>query len=304
MEYLRTYASPQLRNPVLIAAFAGWNDASEVATFGARYLVEEWGARKLADIDPEEFFVFTEARPYVRIAGRFQRRIDWPANEFYFYTNPDGPRDAVILIGTEPHLKWRTFTDLVTGFCRERRITTVVTLGGLTADVPHTMPVRVSGTASPSGLARRLRRLGVEATRYEGPTGIVGVLNVACARRRLATASLWAMVPEYLSASPNPQGSLAILERLSALIDIDIDLTELRLLGEQFERQVGEILADNPDLQAYVQELEEQEEEERPQAERARGEREQEPLPSGEELIRELEEYLRRRRGQAGYREP
>jgi len=304
VDHLRTTENPELRNPALIVAFAGWNDASDVATFAARFLVEQWRARRMAEIDPEDFYVFTETRPQVRIAGRFQRRVDWPANEFFYHVNRRGERDFVVLIGVEPQLKWRTFTDLITGFCRQHGINTVVTLGGLVADVPHTVPTRLNGTASPAGLARRLRRLGVESTRYQGPTGILGVLNAACARKRLATASIWGTVPEYLSASPNPKVALAMLEALAALLDLDVDLRELRRLGAQFDRQVADILEANPDLQSYVQELEEQERagareaEEEPQAEH-------EPLPSGEELIREVEEYLRRRyRSQGGGQPP
>lgn len=299
MDYIRTYSSPQLRDPVLIAAFAGWNDASEVATFAAQFLVDQWNVRKMAEIDAEEFYVFTETRPQVRIPGRFQRHIEWPANEFFYHLNQRGERDVVVLIGVEPDLKWRTFTDVLMGFCRQHSISTVVTLGSLVADIPHTLPVRLSGTASPSSLARRLRRLRVEPTRYAGPTGINGALNAACARRRLATASIWGSIPEYLSASPNPKVALAMLERLNALLNLDVDLAELQLLEAQFDRQVSEIVADDPELQAYVAQLEEQRQAEQLQARKARRP-EHEPLPSSEELIRDLEEYLRRRRNQNG----
>ncbi len=296
VDYIRVSASPQLRDPALIVAFAGWNDASEVATFAARYLVDQWRARKMADIDPEEFYVFTETRPTVRVAGRFQRHIEWPDNDFYFHTNRRGKRDFVVLIGTEPQLKWRTYSEALTSFCQQQGINTVVALGGFVADVPHTAPAHLSGTGSPSWLARRLRRLGVEGTQYEGPTGIVGVLNVACARKRLATANIWGSVPEYLSASPNPKVALAMLERLRDLLDVDVDLNELRQLERQFDQQVAEVVAENPELRDYVQQLEERDRTGR--LEREELPSEQEPLPSGEDLIRELEEYLRRRRSQ------
>ncbi len=300
MDSIRTYVSPQLREPILIAAFAGWNDASEAATFAARFLVDQWGARKMADIDPEEFYVFTETRPQVRVPGRFQRYIQWPANEFFYHVNQQGERDFVVLVGVEPQLRWRTFTEGVIGFCRQHGITMVVTLGALVADIPHTGPVRLSGTASPSWLARRLRALGVTPTRYAGPTGIVGVLNAAAARRRLAVAGLWGSTPEYLSASPNPKVALAMLETLSALIDLDVNLADLRELEAQFDREVDEVLASNPELEAYVRQLEEEEAQEEAPPEEERPRSEQEPLPSGEDLIRELEEYLRRRRSQSG----
>ncbi len=301
MDYISRYASPELRNPALIAAFAGWNDASEAATFAARFLIQQWRARKLAEIDPEEFFVFTDSRPHVRVAGRFQRRVDWPANEFYYHANPDGERDYVVLVGAEPQLKWRTFTNAVLGLCRQLGIRTVITLGGQVADVPHTMPVRLSGIGSPAWLARKMRRLGIEATHYEGPTGIVGALNAACARKRLVTGSLWAPSPEYLSASPNPKVALALLRALRGLLDLQVDLTELEALEAQFDRQVAEIVAEDTELQDYVRQLEEQvraEEAGRLEAEERR--LRQEPLPSSEELIREVEEFLRRRRPSKG----
>jgi len=301
VDYISRYASPELRNPVLIAAFAGWNDASEAATFAVRFLIQQWRARKLAEVDPEEFFVFTDNRPHVRVAGRFQRRVDWPANEFFFHTDSNGERDYVLLLGTEPQLKWRTFTNSVLAFCRQQGIQTIVTLGGLVADVPHTLPVRLSGIGSPAWLARKMRRMGIEPTRYEGPTGIVGVLNAACVRRRMVTASLWAPSPEYLSASPNPKVALALLTALRGLFDLPVDLADLQALEEQFNRQVEELVAGDTELQDYVRQLEEQaqaEEAERLEAEEKR--RGHEPLPSGEELIREVEEYLRRRRAQGG----
>jgi len=301
VDHINSYASPELRNPALIAAFGGWNDASEGATFAARVLIQQWRARKLAEIDPEEFFVFTDSRPHVRVAGRFQRRVDWPANEFFYHIDSEGERDYVVLVGSEPQLKWRAFTNAITGFCRQRGIGTVVTLGGQVADVPHTLPVRLSGIGSPSWLARKMRRLGIETTFYEGPTGIVGVLNAACARKRLATASLWALSPEYLSASPNPKVALALLEALRDLLDVKVDLADLQSLEEQFDRQVAEIVAEDAELQDYVRQLEEQaraEEAGRLDAEQRR--LRQRPLPSSEELIREVEEFLRRRRSQGG----
>lgn len=299
MEHLRVFDGPRLRDPVAIAAFGGWNDASEVATFAARFLVQQWGARKMAEIDPEEFYVFTETRPHVHIAGRFQRQIEWPANEFYYHVDHEGRRDFVVIIGVEPQLKWRTFATTVLEYCRQIGVTTLVTLGGLIADVPHTVPVRLSGTSSSPKTSQRLRQLGVEPTRYEGPTGIVGVLNSVFAREGFAAASIWGTVPDYLSATPNIKVSLAILDRLNSLLDLKANLSELRLLEGQFDRQVSEALAENPEVQAYVEELEERERSGRKGQEGGRPA--PEPLPSSDALIRELEDFLRRRqRGQGG----
>ncbi len=300
MEYLRILESPPLRDAVAIAAFGGWNDASEVATFAARYLVQYWNARKMAELDPEEFYVFTETRPHVRIAGRFQRRIEWPANEFYYHVDRKGARDYVIITGVEPQLKWRTFAESIAAFCRDIGVTTFVTLGGLVADVPHTLPVRLSGTSSQPQTSQRLRRLGVEPTRYEGPTGIVGVLNSTCAQHGITTASIWGTVPDYLSATPNVKVTLAILDRLSSFLGLNLELGDLRTLEGQFDRQVSEALAENPEVQAYVQELEERERSggKPPQEDLRPG---TETLPSSDALIRELEDFLRRRqKGQGG----
>ncbi|MHB9091277.1 MAG: PAC2 family protein [Chloroflexota bacterium] len=277
----------------MIAAFAGWNDASEVATFSARFLTQQWEARKIAEIDPEDFYNFTETRPNVRIAGRFQRRIDWPANEFFAHVDTAGRRDFVVLLGVEPQLKWRTFADAVVTYAHELGVTTLVALGGLVADVPHTLPVKLSGTSNSARMSQRLRAAGIQPTRYEGPTGIVGLLSAAFANEGLHTASIWGSVPDYLSASPNIKVAGTILDRLDTLLNLHVDLSDLKLVENQFDRQVTEALAENPEVQAYVQELEE----------RARSGREAdepeprsngEPLPSSDVLIRELEDFLRR----------
>ncbi len=303
MEYLRVTERPSLRNAVAIAAFAGWNDASEVATFAARYLVQRWSARKTAELDPEEFYVFTDTRPHVRITGRFQRRIEWPANEFYYHIDRKGTRDYLIIVGVEPQLKWRTFAETVVAFCREVGVSTLVTLGGLVADVPHTMPVRLSGTSSQPQTSQHLRRLGVEPTRYEGPTGIVGVLNNICAQHGITAASIWGTVPDYLSATPNVKVTLAILDRLASFLGLDLELADLRTLESQFDRQVSEALAENPEVQAYVQELEERERSGRKSSD-VEPRSGPETLPSSEALIHELEDFLRRRRGQSGSQPP
>ncbi|MHB1133286.1 MAG: PAC2 family protein [Chloroflexota bacterium] len=292
MDYLRVFESPQLRDPVMIAGFAGWNDASEVATFAARFLVQQWTARKMAEVESEDFYVFTEARPTVRITGRMQRRIDWPSNELFYHIDPDGEHDYIILIGVEPQLRWRAFTDMLIGFAKEQRVSRLFTLGGLVADAPHTLPARLSGITNSASLTQELRALGVEPTRYEGPTGIIGVLNTYFARAGFTTASLWGSVPDYLSASPNLKVTLALIERLNKVLNLRLDLSELHLMEKRFEIQVTEALADNPEVQAYVRELEDRLSSP-PVAEDTAPE--QEPLPSGDDLIQHLENYLRKR---------
>lgn len=277
----------------MIAAFAGWNDASEVATFSARFLTQQWGARKIAELDPEEFYDFTETRPQVRIRGRFQRHIEWPANEFFAHADPLGRRDYVVLIGVEPQLKWRTFANTVAAYAHELGVTTLVALGGLVADVPHTLPVKLSGTSNSARMSQRLRAAGVHPTRYEGPTGVIGLLNATFANEGLHTASIWGSVPDYLSASPNVKVAGSILERLDTLLNLRVDLSDLKLVENQFDRQVTEALAENPEVQAYVQELEERERAGR-EAEEQEPRPNAEPLPSSDVLIRELEDFLRR----------
>lgn len=298
MDHLRVFESPQLRAPVMIAAFAGWNDASEAATFAARFLVQQWTARKMAEVEPEDFYVFTETRPTVHVTGRLQRRIGWPANEIYFHINTSGERDYIILLGVEPQLKWRTFTDMLVAFAKQHSVSRLLTLGGLVADAPHTLPARLSGTSNSVQLSHELRLLGVEPTRYEGPTGILGVLNAYFARAGLSTVSIWGAVPDYLSASPNIKVAHAMLEKVNALLKLDLDLSELRGLESQFDRQVSEALADNPEVQAYVHELEDRLRSLRSEPRESRSE--QESSPSGESLIEELEDYLRRRQGGQG----
>jgi proteasome assembly chaperone (PAC2) family protein len=296
--YLRVTETPQLRSPTLITAFAGWNDALEVATEAAQFLVRRWNAKRFADVDPEEFFVFSEQRPNVRIDQGSQRRIDWPSNEFY-YRRGDNGRDAIILVGTEPHLRWKTFVETILTHVTSLGVQQVVMLGGLLADVPHSRPPRLTGSATDPRLAEKLGRLNVRSSRYEGPTGIVGVLGQACRARGLSSISIWGNVPHYIRSSPNPRVSVAMLRRLDALIDLDIDLVELEDAAIDFDKQVADAIGRDPEAQAYVRKLEEREErgdsdDDLPDMAPS-GEQGSADLPSGEEVIRSLEEFLKRR---------
>ena len=295
MEHVRVYEAPRLRDGVLIAAFAGWNDAAGVATWAVRFLVEQWGAVKCAEIDPEEFFVFTETRPQVKLVEGSYRRIVWPANEFFYHRSPSMPRDYLVLLGIEPHLRWKTFAQAALGFARECGVEMVISLGGLLADVAHTLPVRISGTASDSRLAGQLRLLRVELSRYEGPTGIIGVLNATCRDEGIPAASLWGGVPHYIAATPNPKVSLGLLDTLDRLLGLGLDLTGLERLVPAFETQVNEAVAQNPQVAAYVRQLEEREKKDEEEATAEPPE-----LPSGEAIVKELEEFLRRRRKNGG----
>jgi proteasome assembly chaperone (PAC2) family protein len=282
---------PTLKRPVMVAAFRGWNDGAQAATLAASFLARAWAAERFADVDPEEFFDFQAVRPHVSLDEGLTRRIDWPENAFYdaTVTTPAGQpdRDAVLLLGVEPNTRWRAFTGEIVELARSLDVEMVVTLGALLADVPHTRPSPVTGAASD---ARLVRELGLAASRYEGPTGIVGVLHDACHRASLLSASLWAAVPHYASLAPSPRAAHALCARLAELIGADLDLEELERASELYERQVSEAVAADEETAAYVRELERR-------ADEAEAERN---LPSGDtlaaELTRFLEEHEARRR--------
>ncbi len=282
-----------LRRPILVAAFAGWNDAAESATSAARFLREAWSARRIARILPEEFFHFGLTRPEVRIRqGTQAREIRWPANEFFLSQEPSLPRDAILLLGIEPHLKWQTFCGHVLDLLRRAGVTLVITLGALLADVPHTRPVRITGVSSDRELAARLR---ASPTRYEGPTGIVGVLNDACRRAGLPVVSLWASVPHYVSEVSNPHAVLALVRRVLDFLEWHTELDALEAAAAEFDRQLGRILAEKPEAARYIEELERRDD----TAEAAEG-RPSGEVPGAAQLIREVEQFLREHRRETG----
>ena len=250
---LRIDHRPELERPILVAAFRGWNDGAQAASLAAGYLAKTWGAEHFADVDPENFFDFQATRPHVSLEDGLSRRIDWPETAFY-HARPEGlDRDIVLLLGIEPNLRWRTFTDLVVGLARELGVELLITLGALLADVPHTRSAPVTGSASDKEL---VERLGLSASRYEGPTGIVGVLHDACGQSGIPSASLWAAVPHYVSLTPSPRGALALCERLGDVLGIQIDADELEEAARNYEEQVSEAVASDEETAAYVEELE------------------------------------------------
>jgi len=291
MNPLTIHSLPQgLRRPVLITAFSGWNDAAEAATTAARYLATTFHAEKFAEIDPEEFYHFGLTRPYVRYksGSETEREIVWPATEFSVARAPELSRDLVIGVAGEPHLKWRTYCASVVELARRCEVTLVLTLGALLAEVPHTRPVRLAGSASDPELAARL---GARPSRYEGPTGIVGVLNTACREQGLATASLWANVPHYISGIENPKAALALVQRVLTLLNAEADLTDLHDATRQFEQNLTEIVAQNAKIKAYVAKLESRDAAEEPEAGPAPSD-----LPPASELVEEIEQFLRQQR--------
>jgi predicted ATP-grasp superfamily ATP-dependent carboligase len=288
---LTIHALPeQLRRPVLIMAFAGWNDASEAATTAARTLARAWSAERFATIDPEEFYHFGLSRPHIRFkaGSRTEREVIWPATEFSAASVPELDRDVIVGVAIEPHLKWKTYCGLILELARCCRVSLVLTLGALLADVAHTRPVSLTGSTSDRELAAML---GIRPTRYEGPTGIVGVLNTACREQGMPTASLWANVPHYISGTENPRAALALVQRVAEFLQTRVDLPELQEAARQFEENLAEIVARNAEIAAYVKRLE------------AKGAEEEEPppfpreeLPPASDLVAEIEQFLRQQR--------
>ncbi len=272
-----------LRGPVVIAAFEGWNDAGDAATIALRHLEDEWEAEGFVDIDPEEFFDFSSTRPTVEIDEDGIRQIHWPSTQFSLARAADGlaPIDVVTLFGTEPQLRWRTFCDHVIGVAEHVGARLVVTLGALLAETPHTRPVQVFGAAyDPEVVAD----LGLLPSRYQGPTGIVGVLHTACRDAGIRSASLWAAVPAYLSSNPSPKAAVALVQKTADLLGIAISTTELDIAAASWERQVREAVDADEETAAFVARLEE------------RFDTDELDFAYGDDLMGEIEQFLRDQR--------
>jgi predicted ATP-grasp superfamily ATP-dependent carboligase len=256
MEPLRWRRRPTLRRPIFVVAFEGWNDAGDASTIALEYLAREWGAEQFATIDAEEFYDFTVTRPHVRLDEEGVRQIDWPDIELSAATVPGGKHDLVVLRGVEPQLRWKSFCKTVVEAADEVRAEMAVILGALLADVPHTRPVRVSGSTDDRDLADRL---GLSAPSYEGPTGIVGVLHDSFRSAATPAASFWAAVPHYVHQIPSPKAALALVERSAALFGATLDAGDLRRAAVEWEREVSERVADDEEASAYVAQLEDAE---------------------------------------------
>jgi proteasome assembly chaperone (PAC2) family protein len=274
---------PELREPIMVAAFAGWNDAASAATTALEAVAVGLDSEIVARIDPEEYFDFQVNRPTIRLVEGRTRRIDWPATTVIAAKVPAAERDLILLSGTEPNLRWRGFADTVLDAAERMRVEMVVTLGALIADVAHTRPVPITGLASDEQL---VERLGLSRSHYEGPTGIVGVLHEACRRRDIPSASLWAAVPHYVAAVPNPKAALALLRRLESLSGIAVEASELEEAMQRFDAQVDEAVAANSEIRELVERLESEQEE----ALESGGD-----VPSGDALAREFQRFLRQR---------
>jgi predicted ATP-grasp superfamily ATP-dependent carboligase len=278
LEHLRWDHRPSVRRPVLVVAFGGWSDAGDAATTAVEFLADHWQARPFAEIDPEVFYDFTTSRPTVRIDEHGLRRIDWPENTFAATTVPDADVDVVLLSGVEPQMRWRTFCDHVLGVARAIDARLVVTLGALLAEVPHSRPVSVFGTTDDESV---MKELDLAPSRYEGPTGMTGVLHGACHASGIPSAALWAAVPTYVPSAPSPKAALALVQRTARLLEVGITATELELATAAYERQVSELVAEDDETTDYVASLEERYDEE-PDA-----------LADGSTLVDEVERFLR-----------
>jgi len=285
MSDLRWSERPDLRAPVLVCAFKGWNDAGDAATAAVSYMHDQFDSFELADIDPEEFFDFTAVRPTVSLDESSVRRIEWPTNAFSAARVPGADGDLVLLRGVEPSLRWGRFCEAVIEMARATGARMVITLGALLADVPHSRPVSLTGLASDRDL---VARLGFEPTTYEGPTGIVGVLHRACSDAGLPSVSLWASVPHYVAAAPNPKVALALVRGFEGTAGVAVDASELEAAAEDYERQVSAAVASDPEVKAFVERLESAVDE-------VDDEPSEEELPSAETIARDFQRFLRQR---------
>jgi predicted ATP-grasp superfamily ATP-dependent carboligase len=251
MEHVRWLSQPTLRNPVVIAAFTGWNDAGDSASGGVRHLIEDWGASALAEIDPEEFTDFATIRPHVRLSTGLTRSIVWPTVGLWHASTAGA--DVILVLGPEPAMRWRTFSEQIVGVAKQFDASLVLTLGALLADVPHSRPVQLIGTASDQDL---IDRYDLQRSRYEGPTGIVGILHDACIKAGLPAAALWAAVPAYASQVASPKATLALVERLGGIIGSTMPTLRLEQQVADYESRVSATVAEDDDLSVYVRRLE------------------------------------------------
>ncbi len=274
-----------LRAPAIVCAFKGWNDAGDAASTAVQFVGTSLGAARFASIDPEEFYDFQSTRPQVRVDEQGVREITWPAVEIFEARVPRAPRDLVLIVGHEPSMRWRTFSQLIIDMAEALGAQLVVSLGALLADVAHTRPISITGIASDRSLVDRLDLL---SSTYEGPTGIVGALQAACGRAGLPAASLWAAVPHYIASAPNPKAALALVRKLEGLVGVSVDATELETATVDYERQVNLAVQSDPDVQAFVERLERAaDDEDDPLDPR--------DLPSGDRLASDFMRFLKQR---------
>jgi predicted ATP-grasp superfamily ATP-dependent carboligase len=290
MDHVEWRERPELRNPALICAFRGWNDAGEAASAALGFLIDSFDAREVARIDPEDFYDFTAVRPNVRMSEGRSRVLDWPANTVHAASIAGAEHDLVLLQGVEPSLKWHTFTRTVVDIARQLGVRSVVTLGALLADVPHTRDIPMTGICSDAEL---VERLGFQQSTYEGPTGMVGVLHHMFTEEGLPSVSLWASVPHYVAAAPNPKAALALIRSFEGVAGVAVDATDLEESAEDYQRQVDAAVATDPDVKSFVERLEQTLDE-------VSDELAPDPdqLPSADSIARDFQRFLRQKRAE------
>ncbi|MBM7369521.1 PAC2 family protein [Gordonia hydrophobica] len=279
----RRGALPILRTPILIAAFSGWNDGADAATSAVEHLALEWNATSVWEIDPDEFYDYQSTRPTIRQKDGVTRRIEWPVTGVSACVLPEADRDVILVLGPEPNYRWRSFCSQLVDFAEAMNVEMTVLLGALLADTPHTRPVPVSGTADSADAAKRL---GLELSRYEGPTGITGVLSDAFVQAGIPSVSLWAAVPHYVAHTTNPKATLALLTTLANVTDLPIGTGALAQQAQEWEEAISDMTMDDEDMATYVHELEQASDEDLNDAMLR---------IDGEELAAEFEKYLRKR---------
>jgi proteasome assembly chaperone (PAC2) family protein len=276
---------PQLRSPMLVCTFRGWNDASAAASRALGAVAESLEAELIARVDPEDFFDFQATRPTITLTDGQARHIEWPQNNLYAARVPTADRDLVLLDGTEPNLRWRTFSEAIATAADALGAEMVITMGALIAEVSHALPVPITGLASSEEL---VGELDLERSNYEGPTGIVGVVHDCCRQVGMTSASLWAAVPHYVAAVPNPKAALALLRRLEGLTGIVVDASELEEETASYEEQISRAIAANPEIEELVERIEAEQSEQL----------EPPDLPSADTIAREFQQFLRQQGGQ------
>jgi proteasome assembly chaperone (PAC2) family protein len=283
---------PDLVKPILVAAFEGWNDAGDAASGAVEHLELVWDAQPLTEIDPDDYYDFQVNRPTVSLVDGVSRRISWPTTRFSVCRPPGAEFDLVIVRGIEPNMRWRSFCDELLGVIRELDVRIVITLGALLSDTPHTRPTAVTGTSYDADSAARY---GLEKSRYEGPSGIVGVLQDACVAAGIPAISFWAGVPHYVSQPPNPKATLALLHSVEEVLDLPVPLAELPQQSDEWQKLVDEMAAEDDEVTDYIRNLEERDDE---------IDRSELGEASGDAIAREFERYLRRRDRGGGHAGP
>ena len=289
MDQLIHHEEAKLRSPLLLMAFTGWSDAQDIATGAVRYLVDRLEARKLAEIDPEEFYDFNTTRPIISVVKQGIRQISWPKNEFYCWSSGTKAPDLLMFLGEEPNLRWRLYSEIIVKVAKQHKVKQAMSLGAFLDVIPHTRSPRVTGSSEHPELKKILDGMGILLDgNYQGPTGINSVVLQELKENGIATGGLWGRAPHYLQATPNPRVSLALLSRLKEMFHFEVDLKELNTACDKFDTEIGQIVKDSPEVSSYLERLEERYDQV--------ADGDDDDLPTPQALVRDLEEFLKSQR--------